>query len=78
MKELKKPSISDRIRINDIAEVSFKDGEMVIKNSFRALAEWAMAGLECTESELEEYSDLEIKEIGEKVKDLASIKKKKD
>ena len=77
MKNLKKPSISDRIRINDIAEVSWKDGEMIIKNSFRALAEWAAAGLECTIAELEKYSDEEIKEIGAEVKELATLKKKK-
>ena len=76
--DLKVPSIEDRIRINDISEISLKDGEMIIKNSFRALAEWAAAGLGIAVKDLEQYSDSEIKEIGQKVKELAELKKKKD
>jgi len=71
---LKRPTISDRIRCNDIAEIHVgKSGDMVLKNTFAALVEWAKVGLECSEAELDGFSDDEIKAIAEETKALAEI-----
>ena len=73
---LKRPSMADRERINNIPVIAVNNatGEMTVKNTFSALVAWACAGLECTKEELgEKYSDSEIKEIGEEVQRLATV-----
>ena len=68
--DLKKPTIADRRRCNNLLQI--KDGTVL--NLFDVLAEWAMAGLECTEEELfNNYSDNDIQEIGIAVKELANV-----
>lgn len=73
---LKRPTISEREKINNIPVISVNNatGEMTVKNTFSALVAWACAGLECSKEELgEKYSDNEIKEIGEEVQKLATV-----
>ena len=71
---LKKPTIADRIKCNDIAEVVMHpDGSMTVRHTFRALVEWAKVGLEATDDDLSTLSDAEIKEIGEKVKAMSEV-----
>lgn len=77
---LKRPTIADRERINNMTVISInqQNGEMTVKNTFSALVAWACAGLECSKEELgEKYGDSEIKEIGEEVQRLASVPFKK-
>ena len=73
--ELKKPSIEERIKCNDAKQVSLNNetGEIMFKQSFKALCLWACAGLGCSLSDLSDYSDAEIAEIGKEVEAMASL-----
>ncbi len=73
--ELKQPSIEDRIKCNDAKQVSLNNetGEIMFKQSFKALCLWACAGLGCEMKDLNQYSDAEIAEIGKEVEAMASL-----
>ena len=70
--DLKRPTIEDRIRCNDITEVIVSDGKATIRRSFAALVEWCKAGLG-QEFDFNTLNDNEIAEIAERVKTLASL-----
>lgn len=71
---LKRPTIADRIRCNDIGVVTVnRDGSMTVKNAYAALVEWACVGLECSVEELEKFADDEIRDIAERTKAMADL-----
>jgi len=73
--DLKRPTIADRMKCNDIAKVTINQatGEMSVTNTFAALVAWACVGLECKAEELDGFSDEQIKDIAERTKELASV-----
>lgn len=73
--ELKQPTIEDRIKCNDAKTIGYnKDtGEITFSQSFKALALWACAGLGCEIKDLNEYSDVEIAEIGKEAEAMSSL-----
>ena len=72
--ELKPVTIEQRIKCNDAAVVEYKaDGGVVIRDAFRALVAWAEAGTGLTLEQLGAYTDAEIREIGQAVKEAATL-----
>ena len=72
--DLKRPTIADRVKCNDISRVNVrKDGSMFIEHGYAELVAWACVGLECAEAELEKFSDNEIADIGTRTKELANV-----
>lgn len=78
---LKKPTMADRIRINNIGavEVDQKTGKLSVVNSFEKLVEYARVGLGLKDAEaLNEYTDEEITEIAQAVQELINVNPTKE
>ena len=87
--EINRPSVRDKMRIGDMSGFVFevtgydengkpKMGEGRQRNPVSASYEWAAAGLGVELDALDEYSGVEIREIGLKVQELAELSPTKE
>lgn len=74
--ELKKPTMADRIRINNIGRVELdqKNDRLTVTRGYEQTVEWALVGLGLNDIEkLNEYTDEEIAEIAAQTKELINV-----
>ena len=71
--ELMRPTVDERIKCRDIAVTRWEGNVISIEHSFESLANWAAVGLGTDIDGLNDYSDTEITEIGNKVRELSEL-----
>lgn len=76
--ELRKPTMADRIRINNIGRVELdqKNNRLTVTRGYEQTVEWARVGLGLKLEDIEklnEYTDEEIAEIAEHTKELINV-----